>query len=613
MIRWKGLIFIGAVLGMSCVLMLIFKDSWLEKRIEQAGSSWVGAKVEIDNLDFSLTGLHLRWDRLQVTDPQHTMRNMIETGFTEWNMETWPLFAGKVIIDNLELSDLRTNTPRESDGALPTPVRRPAPKKPGLVANTVTRLSGQVSSNVTTNLTTFSRRVNVDSLMQLADLRSVDQIDSLRSALVLRYNQWEDRLTNLDYRQEVNQIESDLRSLSLRQLQSVEGIRDAITNMTETQKRVKQLAQNIRSTKDELVQDLTTMRDTLKVVDDWIAADYRRARAAAKIPDISAGNISKFIFGDQLVNQFTKYTGYVETARGYLARLKSDEQPAREKPPRLQGQDIPFPTRNARPRFWIKRIRLSGVTGDQLPLSGEILNIVSDQRVIGQPTTLQLQSTPESGTAMDITGTFDYRQDAPEESFQLVYAGFSLKNNNLFKSPLLPSEVSGGTGTVHSTLELKARSVNSTTRFDTDNIQFRMSDAQGQSQLAKIVQSMTAGIHSLNFIARITGDSSNVQFSLNSNLDDILQQNLQATVFREIERARTEIRNRVETQVEKYRTQLESVVSQQEAKLRAQIEEYDQNAADVLALAETKEADLRAELQDRLKNEGLDRLKELLK
>jgi len=612
MIRWKGFIFIGVVLAVVIGITLIFKDSWLENRIENAGSSTVGAKVEIDNLDFSLTGLHIRWDRLQVTDPNNTMQNLFETGFTEFNMETWPLLSGKVIIDNLELSGFQTNTEREEDGALPEPSHQDGPSEPGFVDRTLSRLSNQVSSNVSTNISGFTQQLNVDSLMEMVDIRSIEKIDSLQSSLVQQYNQWDDRLSNFDYQDDLRQIESNLRQLTAQQLQSVSGIRNAITTVTETQDRIEGIIDDIESTRDDLVSDLQAAQTDLNAIDNWITEDYQRAQSIARLPDIAAGNISRFLFGDKVVNQFTRYTGYVGTARSYLGRLKANNEPTKERPPRMEGQDIHFFTRNARPRFWIKRISLSGVTGNQLPLAGEVNNIVSDQRLIGETTNIRVESLPESGTSFTLDGTLDYMNDTPRESFNLSYAGFSLVNNRLSNSSLLPNEIQAGNGTLEATLDMGANSLYSTIRFDSRNLRFGMSEANTGNQMTQIIQSIIAEVSALDLTAQIVADSSDLNFSLNSNLDDVLQDNLRSTVLREIERARNEVRSRVDAEVEKYRRQLESVIEERETELRAQINEYSQYADEVRELADEKIAVLREQLEQQIEDEGLDRLRNLL-
>ena len=90
----------------------------LENKLENIGTSIVGAKVEIDGFDFSFSGLHIRWNRLQVTNPKNTWKNSVETGTCEFNMEFWPLLSKKIIIENIQLSDFKTNTDRENDGKI---------------------------------------------------------------------------------------------------------------------------------------------------------------------------------------------------------------------------------------------------------------------------------------------------------------------------------------------------------------------------------------------------------------------------------------------------------------------------------------------------------------
>ena len=82
--RWKGIIFLVVLAVLVFVLNLVFTDRWLEKRLESAGSAVVGAKVELERLDFSLLGLQMRWDSLQVANPKNTMKNILTSGKTDF-------------------------------------------------------------------------------------------------------------------------------------------------------------------------------------------------------------------------------------------------------------------------------------------------------------------------------------------------------------------------------------------------------------------------------------------------------------------------------------------------------------------------------------------------
>ena len=117
MFRWKGIIVIAVIIIIFVVLSFIFTDTWLEKQLEDFGSSVVGAKVEIDNLDLSITEVKIAWSRIQVTHPQHTMKNMFETELCEFDMEFWPLLRKKIIIEDFLIQGFKTFTDRETDGA----------------------------------------------------------------------------------------------------------------------------------------------------------------------------------------------------------------------------------------------------------------------------------------------------------------------------------------------------------------------------------------------------------------------------------------------------------------------------------------------------------------
>ena len=109
MIRKSGIITLAVILILFLIGLFIFTDKWVEGTLEDIGSSAVGAKVEIDGLDISLLSLKFQLSRLQVTDPDHTMRNMFETGRVSFQLNFPALFKKKIIIENVIINDYRDN------------------------------------------------------------------------------------------------------------------------------------------------------------------------------------------------------------------------------------------------------------------------------------------------------------------------------------------------------------------------------------------------------------------------------------------------------------------------------------------------------------------------
>ena len=61
--RPKGLIGLLVVILIFSGIMFLLSDRFIESGLESVGTSAVGAKVEIDNLKFSLFGLSIVMDR----------------------------------------------------------------------------------------------------------------------------------------------------------------------------------------------------------------------------------------------------------------------------------------------------------------------------------------------------------------------------------------------------------------------------------------------------------------------------------------------------------------------------------------------------------------------
>ena len=187
--RWKGIIFLVVMFAIIVALSFVFTDQWLESQLEETASGLHGAKVEFDNLDFSIFGPELKWDRLQVTDPKNTMKNMIESGFCEFKMEFLPLLSKKVIIENIQLSELRTNTDRETDGAI-SKEERIVISQPNYVKETVNKLKKRVEETPALQLAGQVKSANVDSILSILNITSVKKIDSLQKNLTGKYDTW---------------------------------------------------------------------------------------------------------------------------------------------------------------------------------------------------------------------------------------------------------------------------------------------------------------------------------------------------------------------------------------------------------------------------------------
>jgi len=144
MVRKTGLIFLVAIVAIIVGINLFFFDRWIEKRFESFGDKIIGAKVELSGLKVSIFNMKMQWDRLQITDPEDTWRNLIETGYCGFNIAPVPLLSKKVIIEEFQVQNVQFSTQRSTDGKLKKKNEASAHEQPEIIVKLKKNLQNEV-------------------------------------------------------------------------------------------------------------------------------------------------------------------------------------------------------------------------------------------------------------------------------------------------------------------------------------------------------------------------------------------------------------------------------------------------------------------------------------
>jgi len=596
MLRKKGIIGILVFTGIIFLITYIFTDRWLENKIEDVATDLNGAKVEIDNLDFSIFGLHIKWDKLQVANPRDTWKNRFETGTTEFNLELYPLLTGKFILENFEISDVKSNTNRETDGKIEKPVEEPS-TEPGFVGETLNFAENKANETPALNPASYKNKLNVDSLLALLEIKTPGKIDSLYKVYNNRFSDWQNKLDYTKYQNDFATIENNIKTIDVKNLKDPITLKNAYDKLMDTKSKIEKYDTLISSVKNNFLTDVNSISQNVGSVDDWIKEDYHRALSKAKLPDLSIENIGMMLFGQNIVQQYKSYLGYVQTAREYKDKFSSDE-PEKESPPRFKGQDIYFPDYNARPDFWLKQIKLSGETEGGLKLSGLAHDIVSNQKVINKTTGFDIQSESAENRKLLLMGELNYLDDTPKEIFSFSFKGFSVNNTKLADSKLLPEKIESGIGSFAAALSLNGNSIQSSMSFSASGVKFSALKNAANDEISRIVSKIFSKVNSLNVTATLSGEKDNLNFKVSSSLDKIFADALKETLNEELEAAKIKIRKYLESKIAPEKAKIEKLVNEQISKLKAEAEKVQNEYDKVMQVYESKKAELEKKKTD---------------
>ena len=472
--RKKGIIFLTVFIGIVIAFSFIFTDRWLEQRLEAAGSALVGARVEIDNLDFSLLGLHVRWDSLQATNPENTMQNILTTGRTEFNMQLAPLFRKKVIIDNIAVTHVTSGTERSADGKIERK-KKVKSYSPTILTKTMDRLEENIASTPVWNSDRFSN-MNLDSLLQTLQILSPQKIDSLQNELIKTYALWDSAFAEVSWENDFSFLDSRLKAIKPDEIKTLEGLETAYQTLEKVKTRVDSLGSYVKKTRTQLSDDLQDAAMQATLVDDWVQTDYKNALAQAKLPRIDKAGIARMIFGEKIARQALQVLSVFNEARRYSEKFASDK-PKKENPPRMKGQTIYFTGRQRLPDLWIKNVKLSGMTQNGLTLDGRIENIVSNQKLIGAPTTFVVRGERSDGASAQVSSELNYLGETPQEQFVADIENAPIKNIKLTSSDFLAVEAASGRGSVKASLICAKDTLSGSLKFNASEMSFNFEQA----------------------------------------------------------------------------------------------------------------------------------------
>ncbi|MDZ7725744.1 MAG: TIGR03545 family protein [candidate division KSB1 bacterium] len=604
--RWKGIIFLIVTVVIVLVLGLIFSDEWFEARLEALGNAAVGARVEIDNLDLSLLGLHVRWDSLQVTHPRQTMENILTTGATEFKMQLVPLFSKNIIIENVQVINITSGTPRTTDGKL---AKKKGDKKPTFVSKTMDRLQEQAGQAPAWNLDAMTKSVNVDSILKLLDLQTPQRIDSLSDELEHLYSKWDSTLTSDAWQSEYAQIDNKVQSIQPDKIKTVVQLEKTAETLKQVYDKIDSLKSFTLEAADSLQQDLSMTQRQVGRVDDWISRDMARALDKAKLPSISKENIGLFLFGPEIVKKVNSVLQITGQVRHYSAKLKSD-QPKKEKPPRFKGQTIHFTARQVDPSLWIKRVKISGTAANGLLLDGQVNHIVSRQSLIGEPMTLSLQGRRADKAALTFSGEFNYLNE-PRESISVNVMEMPFAGVVLSDSKWLPQNVTKGKGQVSARLVMQEQRIEGSLDFAGRNMAFGF-DQAARDSWSELLQSVFVSADNIDIHANLVSDDASTEFKVRSNIDDFVVQQVRDRVGDQVMQARQEIEREITSRVDQERTKLNAMVDRQTRNLSSQMQTYTQEVERLESRLEEKRAQVLKRLESE-KRKQTDKVKDKVK
>ncbi len=438
-VKFMPLIAVGGVLVVMVSAVLIFKDPLIKRGLQSVLQAAFGAKVDIAYLHLGILDSNFTIQGLEVANRNNTMKNLFEIGRLTVDFDLLQLLKKRFVADEMSVTEVRVNTDRETDGALPADYARTSrleQLKTQVADFTLARvdvLEGSVSD--------IFAQYNPETLIsnfysQLATPGLVEEVEAQMSELIPAWTEVPDQLTA-----SVSKLIADGQAVAAFDWGGIRDdptkIRDGIASVKTAVDSATALYNETEQTMNMLRRDVDTVQSLVEKTTAAVTADFNLVSGEIdKIASFSLKEDGMAIlttsFEKILADQFGRYypafqellvmaqdlSAKSAAKKAQEARLpKEEEKPAIQ---RYEGRNIEYSVDNI-PTFLIKRMHGSGADGS-FSLALDVNDISSDMDKWGRPASLS--GTVGHGAMTDsFSGVLDMRQTRPGDLVELNYNG----------------------------------------------------------------------------------------------------------------------------------------------------------------------------------------------
>ncbi|MFN3135470.1 MAG: TIGR03545 family protein [Candidatus Kryptonium sp.] len=603
-IRKSGVILIAILVAIFILLNTFLTDRWLESQLEKAGSNIVGAKVEIDNLDLSLLKMTLKWQRIQITHPEHTMKNMIETGPVEFKLSPSALLKKKFVIENMQVLNIRTFTDRKTDGRLPFR-KKEEKKEPGFLEKQFESLLAELKSAPVVELFSNLKSIKPKDIIEEIQFGTPAKVDS-----IVKFFGGEIEKYKSDYAllqsdiDKLKEIERNLRNINPSAIKTVGDLKSTYDMVNGSIKQINEIKSRYEAKINEIRQLPDKVNKAKLEIQEQIKDDIQKVKDYAKLPDLQTLSLVKYLIGPRLFSYYLTYERYSDVAEKYIKKMEAIKPEKEKRPPRLKGQDIHFVKERALPSFWLKRCALSGETNAGFKIKGEITNISSQPKIVGRPTILAIEGIRPDEACLEIRATFDFASEPSRQELAFKLEKLPIDDFNFNHSiKYLPIKVEKSRGDISVSLSRQGGDMKSEFKFLLYNPHFVFSSFSPanvyEEKVSNIVKNTFSAVKVFDVNAFVGFEKGKLDVKLNSSLDRQLTAGFKDAIGREVDQLKREAEAMARLKFEEFRKEFESKVEYRVKELTSEVEKYSAIVSVVENLREQKLKELDQEIKKR--------------
>lgn len=603
MIRPLGIVVFAVVTGL-LLLCFYWVAPWLIKQsIEHVGTEINGAKVEVAEVDLSLSPAGVYVYGLQVTDAKQPMENMFELTQAYAELDLFELWGGKVIVDDLNIEALRFGTQRTSSGALNNDDKK---SEDGVEKQSASDVVNEKIGKLGAELP------DANDLLNRHPLRTTKLASELDATFEAQKEKWAEVSNALPDEERLKYFEREFKALTEGDIKSLDEFNARKKKFDALKKELEQEKAQLLGAKEQLSKSKQLVQQAYQDLKNAPQQDWNELKQQYSFDSAGGLNLSGLLFGSEFQSYAEDALYWYERLAPLMASGGDDSANAKSQeaiePPRGSGRFVYFNDENPSPAFLIRKARANAVLSQgEVAFLGQ--DITNQQYVTGKPSVITAEASELNDTdKIDMRLVIDHRSVDTVDSFSLLLKGQNLNDLALSKSESMPLALTDAKLDATSDIELRGEQLSGAFKSRFNNTKLI---SEGTSSIAKEISEVVKGVQGFAVDAAIDGTLASPGFDISSDLDRILKDAVMGRFKAKQKEWESKIKAGLDEKLQAYLAENESVgsyFSDQGSLVESDLNSVDsllEKKLDSFVDAQKKEA------QDKVSNKLKDKLKGL--
>ena len=503
-IRWQGIVAFIVLSALVAGFLYFFAESLVKSGIVSSAESVFGAEVNVSDVELSYSPLQISIIGLQVTDKELPTQNVFSFERATAGVDVWQYLFGKIIIEELEVSELAFSSVRSKAGEV-------------YLNDEVDENEESLSDQAKAMLPEVDMKLpDVKTLLNDSNLLTVKASTQLQASYKAEQVKIKALKKQLPSKAKLKSYQDKVKALGKMDVKSLADIEKIKTEFDKIKAEFKADQALVKKAKQQVVDSKNLLAAQAKELKAAPTKDWQQIEKKYQLESLDTEDFAHILFGEKAREYTQKAQWAYEKISPYLSGTNGDDE-AIEAKLHAKGRFIFFKEDNPLPSILVKKALFSiQLEEGELAVTGR--ELTHQHWVRGKDSLININSMSNGelklASKFNLTKSGDFNADGDWLVNDRALSNTEITKNNTLTLSLDVAQLDG-----KGNFNLMNSDVNATNNFSLNKASYQ---GEASSKMTKLLLETIKSLDTLTVDVGVSGKINKPDLSIASSLNDAL-------------------------------------------------------------------------------------------